>query len=254
MTVLVGVKCTDGVVIGADSMATSAFGQTSLLQVQTDKLAVVGDRVIIASSGAVGLGQRFTNVIKEGWEKDLFKQKRLDIVRTLSRAALDDFKYTGVLFRQDVGFSYGALVAVPMEDRAELVEFNSFDFQPEIKSDKLYFVSMGSGQMLAEPFMAFVSRVLWDGKPPTVQTAMFGVYWALQHAIKIAPGGVGEPIRLSVLRREKGKWVARILEPEETDEQLQHIEAIESLIHEYPAKLFTTASAEPVPEVPQPQS
>ena len=50
---------------------------------------------------------------------------------------------------------------------------------------------MGSGQVLADPFLAFVSRVLWQGKQPDVKTATFGVYWALDHAIKFAPGGIG---------------------------------------------------------------
>jgi hypothetical protein len=37
----------------------------------------------------------------------------------------------------------------------------TYDFQPEIKRGKLFFVSMGSGQPLADPFLAFVKRVLW---------------------------------------------------------------------------------------------
>jgi hypothetical protein len=34
---------------------------------------------------------------------------------------------------------------------------------------------------------------------PTVDQARFGVYWVLDHTIKLAPGGVGGPIKMSEL-------------------------------------------------------
>jgi hypothetical protein len=36
VTVLVGVRCTDGVVIGADSIATSAMGQLPLIHLESE--------------------------------------------------------------------------------------------------------------------------------------------------------------------------------------------------------------------------
>lgn len=252
MTVLVGVKCSDGVVIGADSIATSSFGASSLMQIKTDKLAVVGDRVLVASTGAVGLGQRFVDTVQRAWKDGAFQSSCIDCARHLSRAAIGDFRQTGVPFSPQGGWGYGALVAAPHQDRPELIEFGAQDFQPEIKSDRLHFVSMGSGQMLAEPFMGFISRVLWGEGVPDVRTAMFGVYWALNHAIQMSPGGVGEPIRLATLRREGTDWVARLLEPEELEEQAQHIAAIEDRIADYPISVFAQAAAEPVPEPPRP--
>lgn len=60
MTVLVGALCVDGVVIGADSIATSALGLHPLIQIRSDdKVIIVGDKVIIATTGSVGLSQRF---------------------------------------------------------------------------------------------------------------------------------------------------------------------------------------------------
>jgi hypothetical protein len=64
----------------------------------------------------------------------------------------------------------------------------TYDFQPEIKRGKLFFVSMGSGQPLADPFLAFVKRVLWKDQTPTVDAAKIGVYWALSHTIDCASG------------------------------------------------------------------
>ncbi|MBB3931712.1 hypothetical protein GGR25_002762 [Kaistia hirudinis] len=232
-------------------MATSGAGRLPLMRMASDKLAVVGDRVIIAGTGAVGLGQRFQDVVQKAWDKKAFNGKCVDCCRVLSHDAVNDFRGTGVPFVQDQGYGFGALLAAPLEDRAQLVEFGTNDLQPEIKSDKLNFVSMGSGQMLAEPFMGFISRVIWAGNMPNVQSATLGVYWALRHAIQMAPGGVGEPIRIATLTRQKGHWMARILEDEELQEVGQHIDAIEERIRQYPAGVLREAAAQPLPEPPK---
>jgi integrase len=55
VTVIVGVRCSDGIVIGTDSAATSTAGQIPVLRTDIDKFFLVGDRTIIAGSGAIGL-------------------------------------------------------------------------------------------------------------------------------------------------------------------------------------------------------
>ena len=55
MTILVGVKCTDGVVIGSDSIATSSAGPQPVMQIRSnDKIHIFRDKVIVAATGAVG--------------------------------------------------------------------------------------------------------------------------------------------------------------------------------------------------------
>src|SRR6185503_18010249 len=132
---------------------------------------------------------------------------------------------------------YGALVAAPIEDDACLIEFAVPDFQPEIKTTKLNFVAMGSGQMLAEPFVSFVARTFWQSKMPDVQSAIFGVHWALAHTIRCAPGGVGDPIVISTLTKKNKGWCAELLSEEVLGEQAQHMAAIEDVIANYKEKL-----------------
>lgn len=253
MTVLVGVKCTNGVVIGADSIATSAHGHASLLQTQTDKIQIISDQVIVAGSGSVGLIQRFNDVVNKSWHNNLFQQETWACLKSISAATINDFQSTGVPQKQPphgLGFGFGALLAAPIEGEARLVEFGIADVQPELKDEKPIFVAMGSGQMLAEPFVAFVSRVLWGDGVPDVQTAMFGVYWALDHTIKYAPGGVGAPIRIATLMEDKGEWQARILEDDELQEQAQHIGQIEQRIGRYPREILQEPQAASPPAPP----
>jgi hypothetical protein len=155
------------------------------------------------------------------------------------RAAVDEFPAFGLIesrIKNPVHVVHGARrqSAFVLDGKPQLIEFGSIDFQPEIKNDNLHFVAMGSGQVLVEPFMAFVSRVLWGGKPPDVQLGDFGLYWVLSHTIQYAPGGVGKPIKIAILKKEKGNWVARSVEGDELQEPEQHVAEIEKLIGRYP--------------------
>lgn len=243
MTVLVGVKCTDGVVIGADSAATSAAGPVHLLKMVSDKIEIVGGRVIVAGTGQIGLGQRFAKIVGDAHDAKLFQGRQVDVARQLSAAGVNDFGATGATKGQ-----YGALVAAPMEDEGCLIEFAVPDFQPEMKTKKLNFVAMGSGQMLAEPFVSFVARTFWQSKMPDVQSAIFGVHWALSHTIMCAPGGVGDPIAIATLTKQKKEWRAELLSDEILGEQAQHIAAIEDVIANYKEKLLEGVDAPPPPE------
>jgi hypothetical protein len=256
VTILVGVRCTDGVVIGADSMATSSAGPQRLIQLLTDdKISIIDNKIIIACSGPVGLSQRFYSVVKAAWNppKKWFQKSCDECIREVTRAALQDFEHTGVPRHpaHQGGLQFGSLMAAPLDGAAQLIEFSTTDFQPEIKKDQLHFVSMGSGQVLADPFLAFISRVLWSGKIPDVQMGAFGVYWVLSHTIKYAPGGVGLPIKIAVLKKERGDWVARSVEGAELQEPEQHVDEIEKLIAGYPKAIVEGATATPPPKPPK---
>jgi hypothetical protein len=250
MTVLVGTLCWDGVVIGADSIATSTSGFHPTIQIRSDdKIVTVGDRVIIATTGAVGLSQRFHAIVEQCYADGAFRMPCIQCAKAISAATVQDFGSTGVP-RTQGGLGFGAMLAAPIADQPELIEFNHIDMQPERRTGRLHFVSMGSGQILADPFLAFVSRVLWRGSIPDVKIAALGVYWTLAHAIKYAPGGVGEPIRVAVLRKKADSWKATLLEEDQLQEQLQHISAIEERIGKYPAEIIESAPTEPIPAPP----
>jgi hypothetical protein len=202
-------------------------------------------------TGAVGLSQRFNGVIKASWDAKRFQKPTPECVREITRATLQDFEQTGVQRYPQGGLQFGALMAAPLDGVPQLIEFGTVDFQPEIKKDQVHFVSMGSGQILADPFLAFVSRVLWGGKPPDVQIGAFGIYWVLSHTILYAPGGVGKPIKIAVLKKVKGDWVARSVEGDELQEPEQHVAEIERLIAGYPNATIEAVQASVPPEPPK---
>jgi hypothetical protein len=210
-----------------------------------DKINVIENKIIIACTGSVGLSQRFHDVVTHVFRQNanLLQMPCLAFAAELSRMTLTQFENSKVPQHPQSGLGFGSLLAAPFADAAQLVEFADTDFQPEIKTDRVHFVSMGSGQVLADPFLAFISRVLWGGSPPNVQMGAFGVYWVLSHTIKYAPGGVGHPIKIAVLKKQDGDWFARSVEGNELQEPEQHVAEIERLIGEYPRSIIENAPA-----------
>lgn len=252
MTVLVGVYCRDGIVVGADSAAVSAHGQTPLIMQQATKIDIVGDRTVLATTGALGLGQRFRHHVEEEWREKGFQGSEHALSTSLCRRTLRDFESTGVRFGNQ-GLGFGALLAAPLDGRQSLIEFGTTDFQPEIKSEQIMFVSMGSGQVLADPFLGFIRRVFWKNEAPRLQEGIFGALWALVHTIDLVPGTVSEPIQMAVLAREqKGQWRARKLVDDELGEHREHCKVLEERIGPSTAKPAMEAGTETAPPAPKP--
>jgi hypothetical protein len=266
VTSIVGVLCSDGVVIGTDSIATFDTGQYRTIEQQTEKIDIIGSSVIVAGTGSIGLHQRFAAIVRQAHDGSLLqtvpitpgvapkaptvgkvftKEKPLEIAKTLSRAALEDMGYTYLKPGQ-----YAALVAYPCRQQPHLCEFAIADFQPELKEDKrLWFVSLGSAQAITDPFLGFIRRAFWRSGVPSVSDAIFAVTWTLQHAIDLNPGGVNGPIRLAVLEKREGVYGARLLDPQELQEHQQQIEETYSELEKL-KKRWKSPGTDAVPEVP----
>ena len=139
MTVLVGVKCTDGIVIGADSMATSTAGFRPVVQIPSNsKINLFNNNIIVAATGAVGLSQRLCQHVNDAVKGGVFTGSRHDCITNLSRRVLMDFGNSFVQPNPQFGLGFGALVAAPIGGEPCLIEYGSTDFQPEVKEDRLF--------------------------------------------------------------------------------------------------------------------
>src|SRR4029077_4874442 len=97
MTSIVGVLCKDGAVIGTDSSATLGSGQLVTIEQPIEKLDIVGNDIIVAGTGAVGLEQRFFSIVKKVRDGNNFLQiPALDVAKALCKATIDDFSSTYV--------------------------------------------------------------------------------------------------------------------------------------------------------------
>lgn len=250
MTAVVGIRCTNGVVLGTDSSATFSAGQARTIEQPTEKLHVLADRVIVAGTGSVGLGQRFRAVVEDLCE-DRFYNQRADAVelgKQLARKAKEDFGETGAPKNK-----YGALVAFPRRNDTHLCEFDVETFQPELKPlSGIWYCSMGSSQHITDPFLGFIREVFWQEGPPSVNQALFALTWTLDHAVQVNPGGVKDPISVAVLEEDQqgGSPSAYRLDEEELGEVRISIEDAKETLREFPNQLTPEAAGDR--EVPEP--
>lgn len=246
MTAVVGVLCKDGVVIGSDSSTTFVHEQFRTIEQCSEKLEVLVDCVIVAGTGQVGLGQRFCAIVEDAWQQDVFQKPAMEVAILLSRATIENFRATFMNPGQ-----YGALVAFPAEKGIHLCEFDTANFQPEFKTEQLWFCSMGSAQPITDPFLALMREVFWQEGLPSVNDGVFAVAWTLEHAIAVNPGGVNAPVRLAVVEHgNDGAAHARMLDEAELYEHSQNIEEAKNLLREFRGKHLAMDQGD-VPDIPQ---
>jgi hypothetical protein len=248
VTVLVGVRCNDGVVIGADGIATSSMGQHALIHLESGPKIEIFDNIIVATSGPIGYKQRLRHHVEAAIKGGVFKNTAREATINIPHRFLPDLRESNAPSWGADGYRFGAFMAAVVKDGPFLAEFGSTDFQPELKVGKLFFGSMGSGQMYADPFLAFVCRVLWKNEMPSIDRGKFGVYWVLEHTLKVAPGKVGKPTQLATLREINGKWVAK---EEDTQESSEYVKALEEHIGYFEQPPIEEATPVPVPKPPE---
>lgn len=220
MTILVGVLCREGVVLGCDSSATFVAGQLRTIEQPCDKLSIIQRKIVVAGSGQIGLGQRFCKILDDAWNNKFFTGDAVTVAKRLCEQTMKDFSSTAA-----ARGTYGALVAFFVGGSHHLCEFQELDFQPELKVDPIWFCSMGSAQPIADPFLALMREIYWPVGQPSLQDGIFAATWALDHAVEVNPGGVNKPIRIGVLQKsEKGDYAASELT---VDELSLHRESID---------------------------
>ncbi len=247
-----GILCTDGIVIGTDSSATFSASTTPTIEQKTNKIEIIDERIILAGTGQVGIGQRFCDIIKTSNKEHVFDKPPIGVGKELSSRGIKDFQSTFIQSGQ-----YGALVAYISKGSFNLCEFAIADFQPELKTkeSKLWFVSMGCGQFITDPFLGFMRRVFFKDRLPTVADATFVTSWTLQHVIELNVGGINGPIQMAAIReKSKGQFVASMITDDELSEHCGNVRAAETYLAAYREILSGSDSKEKIPELNQKES
>ncbi len=141
------------------------------------------------------------------------------------------------------------IVAMPIAQQPCLFQFDQ-QGSPEEATANLPFVSIGLGQPIADLFLAFLRRIFWPSKLPTLPEGIFAVLWTLDHAIKTAPGGISEPIQLVALDHSSGTWKARELTEGELQEHKEAIDYAEKTLSSY-QDIFRKAGTAAPPNLPE---
>lgn len=108
----------------------------------------------------------------------------------------------------------------------------------------LPFISLGSGQAIADPFLAFLKRLIWAKDPPTLAEGKLVSVWAIDHVCKTNPGGVGGDVQMMVLPR--GGAVVELGEAEGAEHKQQAAGAENALLK------YLRPDGPPAAAMPQP--
>jgi 20S proteasome alpha/beta subunit len=260
VTLIIGVLCSDGVVMGADGAATlGALGQSTVIQ-PVRKLNKIANSLIVSTSGPAGLGQRIRGVIDQLWSggqlpgmasHDAMSLIRQNIGQHLSmeiRYAAEAGKIMNMGVASQSAIS-ATILAAPIQGQLRLYEFDHTG-APEEKISDVPFVATGSGQHLADPFLAFLRRIFWKNSAPNMSEGVFATVWSLRHAIRTNTGGVADPIQLMTLSRDaQGNPTIKEFEQIELEEHEQAVIAAEAHLSKF-RENQPEAPPEPAPPPP----
>lgn len=260
MTLIVGIRCSNGIVVAADGAATlGSMGNQTASQKTVKKLSILQGKIIVGVAGAVGLGQRLRATLEDGYVNKLFKNPKPEFAVGAMRAefwkvvgpewdsAASSSRVTGASIALS-SVATAMMVAIPLDHKASLVQFDQ-QCAPELASDELPFIALGSGQPLADPFLAFIRRIFWPKSPPTLQDGVFSAVWTLRHAIDTNPGGVADPIQVAVLEKIGAEWKARELDEAELSSHYEAIDSAEQSLCDWRSQ-FTAEPTGTAPEKP----
>ena len=259
MTLIVGIKASDGVVLGADGAATLASASSFTVRQSVKKLSIVKGQVIVGVSGSVGLSQRIVSEVDGLWEKKQLSNRSSSNVMIKLRQEL--WKHIGMelqvadvaqkVLGQAAQSSATAhtVVGLPCNGMPRLYQFDR-QGAPEEATEDLPFVAIGSGQPIADPFLAFLRRIFWKDRLPNLSEGVFAALWTLLHAIETSPGFVSEPVQIVVLESaKKSAYQARELEEPELQEHREGIAHIEGNMADL-RRQFTHAEESESPQSP----
>jgi 20S proteasome alpha/beta subunit len=260
MTLIIGIKCDDGVVMGADGAATLGVLGISTVRQSAKKLVLLRDNAMIGVSGPVGLGQRLQGaldqLLAQGQVQGEAPFQAMTTIRNAFWPHIAAELQAAVLAQQVFGAAAkhsaltGTLVALPVRDQPTLFQFDQ-QGAPEEATHDLPFVAIGGAQSIADPFLAFLRRIFWKDKHFTLADGVFAAIWTLTNSIAITPGGIAEPIQLAILEKYETHWRVRELTDDELQEQRQSVEKAEKHSKGYRGSLQPSSD---VPDVPLPEA
>ena len=245
MTLIIGVKCEDGIVLGADG----AIADISI-RMGGKKLSPILNSGMIGHAGPTGLGQRLTEALESGLKLNTPKELLKNCIQDIYYAVIqNDWKIINeakVVYGEQVVNSITSLMALYFHDEFRLINIGACCEIYEITFEIPIFC-IGSGKFNADSFLAFIWRVIWSGKIPKISDALLGVYWTIDHSIKITPGGIAEPIQMMLMNKENGNLNFEEFYKENTADFEEGVRDFENHIKNY-FKVITEIEEEPSPE------
>jgi len=243
MTLIIGIKCSDGIVLGADSAATiQAANNLPTITQPVKKIEIISKYIAIGFSGTIAINQLIVPEIKNAWDNNLFKDLEKHKIQLKIQEICNLVLQQQWMIARNASQCFGqnALSAVIFQMLIGIWSkgsFHLFNVDPKCSveevTENLPFASIGCGQNIADPFLGFIRRIFWDNNLPTIAEGIFATLWALNHSISITPGGIADPVNIYVLNKNKNEPVIEKLKDFELQETQEAIDSAEKSLKNY---------------------
>jgi 20S proteasome alpha/beta subunit len=234
MTIVVCIKCHDGVVVAADSMLS--VGE---LQLSGQKIHLINDN-IFAFAGDLGFAERFRAYIDN--EEPDHEYHKIEYSTSLGNAFSEHLEKSNI-DREKVPLH--AVLVHSHNDELEACIYAPF-WNPRYLDKDHFFHAIGSGVTAALPFLAFLLKSLdQDKHPPSLVDGKLFAVWAVLYATERLSGGVGGEIDVAIAEKKAGRPVFHELSRDDIEELIQHIATASIALKDWKRALASQDSEEP---------
>jgi 20S proteasome alpha/beta subunit len=235
MTLIVGIRCEDGVVMASDSAATFGTGGAPTIgQQNVTKIVPMSNAMLYSGTGSVGMSQVISDIIKKvhagsGVGSGKTSAEVMRIIGTEITKAVGPFIQTARMVGDGSTSYCKSMLAMVVGSKPCLFTFDG-NGAPEEATEDLPFVAMGSGQAIADPFLAYLKRLFWLDSAPTLAEGRLVATWVLEHATRTNAGGIGGPTQLADLTCVKHKPRIEVYDADRIQEHLQNVHSAEDAL------------------------
>lgn len=201
MTVVLALRCADGLVLATDSQAIARMPGGIPVRMDTTKIVQVGDFIVFAGTGSVGLGQRIKQELDNNLKNLSKKLPRQTLATEIHRLVNPIQKAAQTSFVEAPGTEmdvWGGLFCGLASDGPYLMEIDlnggwQFHDQPP-------FASTGSGHAFAH--LAISSVIHHDVVNQPLVIAQLLAYRTIENVCLASAFGVHLPVQMAVLTRD----------------------------------------------------
>lgn len=248
MTVAIAFYCSDGVVIGADSMLTPSMGNIAVGHHKGQKVHILTGPQLFAFAGDQGQAARFQIMADGSHGRIGGVGHSIDYPLALTQSMIQQFHNTGI----GNAINLNCFLAFNRIARPELCVFEGL-LQPRLMDAMHFYAALGSGKLSADPFLRFLVDIFCVNGPPTVSEAVLLTTWAIQHVIDTNPGGVAGPIKIGVMDTQIGAGGnVQLLNDNEIDDHRQAVKSATDALRAWRGAFANGAGDGQQPNIPPP--
>lgn len=199
MTLIIGLRCSDGIVMAADSMSTeSAHNGMPITKHITNKI-VIQHQLLWGASGSVGVKQIVKEAIEDNYTKigltnsnQSAVKLRDELVKLIAPIATNQYKlvYDATLGdRSKLPLTNFVFVRYTNKNKFAIINIECNMAGEVVEAEH---ISTGSGSKTGQALLGRLRNKKWD-----LQVGEVVAYRTMNDAIHVEPSGIGPPITMA---------------------------------------------------------